>query len=57
MLGLNDDCMLGLASDLASSDGPARVEGAIDRVAAAACRSRVGRIIEAMFVGMMYVLW
>lgn len=41
MEGLQGDCMLGLRSDLAASDGPARVEGAIDRVAAAVCRSRV----------------
>lgn len=36
--------------DLESSDGPARAEGAIDRVAAAVCRSRVDRRVDAILL-------
>ena len=58
MEGLHGDCMLGLKSDLATSDGPARAEGAMDRVAAAVCRSRVGRTADAiLFEGLAAVNW
>lgn len=36
--------------DLESSDGPARAEGAIERVAAAVCRSRVERRVDAILL-------
>lgn len=50
MLSLvGEDCVLDLSRDWESIDGPARVEGAIDLEAAAVCRSRAGRAVEAIF--------
>lgn len=50
MLSFGEDWVLGLSRDLESIDGPARVEGAMDREAAAVCRSRTGRAIDAIFL-------
>lgn len=44
-----EDCVLGLSRDWESIDGPARVEGAIDLEAAAVCRSRAERAVDAIF--------
>lgn len=48
MLSFGEDWVLGLSRDLESIDGPARVEGAMAREAAAVCRSRAGRAIDAI---------
>lgn len=48
MLSFGEDWVLGLSRDLESIDGPARVEGAMDREAAAVCRSRAGRAVDAI---------
>lgn len=46
---VGEDCMLGLSRNWERIDGPARVEGAIDLEAAAVCRSRAGRAVDAIF--------
>lgn len=48
MLSFGEDWVLGFNKDLENIDGPARVGGAMDREAAAVCRSRAGRTVDAM---------
>lgn len=50
MVSFGEHWVLGLSRDLESIDGPARVEGAMDREAAAVCRSRAGRAVDAIFL-------
>lgn len=48
MLNFGEHWVLGFSKDLESIDGPARVGGAMDREAAAVCRSRAGRSVDAI---------
>lgn len=48
MLSFGEDWVLGLSRDLESIEGPAQVEGVMDREAAAVCRSIAGRAMDAI---------
>lgn len=48
MLSFGEDWVLGLSRDFERIDGPARVEGAMDREARAACLSRAGQVDDAI---------
>lgn len=48
MLSFGEDWVLGLSRDFERIDGPARVEGAMDREARAVCLSRARQVIDAI---------